>query len=48
MFLFPSVNEAFGLLPLEAACLRVPVIAYRNQPYGEFVPDACLFAPGEM
>lgn len=48
VFLFPSVNEGFGLLPLEAASLRVPVIAYRNQLYGEFLPGACLFAPGDI
>lgn len=48
VFLLPSVNEGFGLLPLEAAYLRVPVIAYRNQPYGEFLPEACLFAPGDV
>lgn len=48
VFLFPSIAEGFGLLPLEAAYLRVPVIAFRHQPCDEFLPEECLFEPGDF
>lgn len=48
VFLFPSIAEGFGLLPLEAAFLRVPVIAYRHQPCEEFLPEESLFEPGDI
>lgn len=35
-------------MSLEAAYLRVPVVAYRNQPYGEFLPEDCQFEPGDV
>lgn len=39
---FLSVNEGFGLLPLEALVAGTPVIGYRRQAYGEFMPDSYL------
>lgn len=42
VLVFLSVNEGFALLPLEAIIAGTPVVGYRNQAYGEFMPDAYL------
>lgn len=41
--IFLSLNEGFGLLPLEALLSGTPVIGYENQAYCEFVPDEYQF-----
>lgn len=43
VFLFPSLYEGFGLPPLEAMALGVPVIAAHSSSLPEVLKDAALF-----
>lgn len=45
---FPSVVEGFPLLALEAVMAGTPVVAYRNQPCDEYMPDAYLHEVGDF
>lgn len=46
LFVFPSLNEGFGLPPLEAMCLGVPTIASNHASLPEVIGnEAALFDP---
>ena len=47
LFVFPSLEEGFGLPPLEAMACGTPVVAANNSSIPEIVGDAAIQFPGE-
>lgn len=48
VFIFLSVDEGFGLMPLEAAASGAIPLVYDSGPVTEWVPEPCRFTYGDL